>query len=209
MRALFAVALLSCALGACGEEPRSAGRAASPDDLPAAAGGAASSAKPPEVGSIYAAPQGRELTLTPPSTWIAQTPNVAMKRAQYLVPRAEGDPEDGDVSVSYAGQQGMGPTSTNLLRWARQFAHEGDPLAALTQSQRRVGALAVTECSISGRYVAEVPPGSGNKVDKPQWSLMGAIVESDHGPYYIRMLGPERTVAAHAAEFREFVSTLK
>ena len=51
--------------------------------------------------------------------------------------------------------------------------------------------------------------GSGQRYHESGGKLMGAILESDHGPYYLKLVGPKATVEAHAAAFRAFVSSAK
>ncbi len=205
---------LALTLAGCGDEPTTPTRAVAPADNGADTPSASTSAtaKPTApVQSPFEADAKVELVFAPPAAWTVESPTGAVRKAQYRVARVDGDTDDADVSVFFSGPQGMGPIEANLMRWAKQFevAPGANAMDALTQSQRRVGAFDVTECEISGHYVAEVPPGSGNKQDKPGWRLMGAIVAAPSGPYYIRMLGPQNTVAAHAAEFRAFISGLK
>jgi hypothetical protein len=75
-------------------------------------------------------------------------------------------------------------------------------------SERRVLGMPVHEVALEGTYVAETSPGSGVRVREPGWRLLAAIVESDHGPYYAKLVGPGATVEAHAAGFRAFLSEI-
>jgi hypothetical protein len=135
----------------------------------------------------------------------------ALRKAHYVLPRAPGDEHDAEVIVFYFGKQGAGTTETNLARWAGLFeAPDGAaPMDALKQSSRKVGEMEVTEAEIEGTYSAESSPGAGDEVVRPGWKLMGAIVASPYGPYYVRALGPKATIDANAAEVRAFISRLE
>jgi hypothetical protein len=202
----------SLALAACSpDEPRAPVRAASPEDAePARAEVPAT--KQPDAPAAEAPPAKRgELAFTPAADWIVETPVGAMRKAQYKLPRAEGDAVDAELVVFFNGKLGNGPIEVNLKRWASQFEVEGGGVARekLVSSTRRTDAASVTEASIEGTYVAEKTPGSGERYHEPGWKLMGAILESEAGPYYVRLVGPKATVDAHAAAFREFVSSAR
>jgi hypothetical protein len=62
--------------------------------------------------------------------------------------------------------------------------------------------------SVSGRYVAPAMPG-GPPTDKPDQSLVAAIVPSPQGPYYFRLVGSKAVVAAQEGAFRGALGSLK
>lgn len=161
----------------------------------------------PEPGSEPARP-GNPLTFTPRAGWIAETPSSSMRVAQYRVPGEAGAAE---LAVFYFGPEQGGSLEANLERWAGQFEQPdgGDSLARAVLSERRVLGMPVHEVSLSGTYVAETSPGSGERVREPGWRLLAAILESDHGPYYAKLVGPEATVAAHESAFRAFISEVR
>ncbi len=154
---------------------------------------------------------GAPLVFEPPQDWIVEQPTSAMRKAQYRLPRAEGDSEDAECVVFFFGDIGGGSVAANIERWASQFEQpDGRPSKeVLEQSERKVAGMPVHEVRLSGTYVAETSPGSGERVNKPGFRMLAAIVQSDHGDYFIKLVGPEKTVEKHAAAFRDFVSRLK
>jgi hypothetical protein len=46
-------------------------------------------------------------------------------------------------------------------------------------------------------------------VNKPGFRMLAAIIESDHGAYYVKLVGPEKTVQEHAAAFRGFIGRVR
>src|SRR3989338_9158151 len=60
------------------------------------------------------------LTWSAPEGWIEETPSSPMRKAQYCLPKVEGDSEDVSVSLFYFPGQG-GSIEDNLNRWYGQF----------------------------------------------------------------------------------------
>jgi len=72
-----------------------------------------------------------------------------------------------------------------------------------------VNGMKTTEVQLSGTYVAETAPGSGEHLRKEDWRMLAAIIEAQEGPYYIKLVGPRATVAHWEASYREFLSAIK
>ncbi len=164
-----------------------------------------------EEGDRTVRAAGAPLVFEPPQDWIVEQPTSGMRKAQYRLPRADGDPEDAECVVYFFGSMGGGDVAANIDRWASQFEQpDGRPSQeVLEQSERKVAGMPVHEVRLSGTYVAETTPGSGVRVNKPGFRLLAAILQSDHGDYFIKLVGPEKTVEKHAAAFRDFVSGVK
>lgn len=154
---------------------------------------------------------GTALAFTTPSGWIAVTPSSSMRKAQYQVPKTEGDAEDAECVVYYFGAGGGGGVEANIERWCSQFEQPDgrESSAVLVRSERKVGGMAVHEAELSGTYVAETAPGSGVHLNKPGFAMRGAIIESDHGAYYAKLVGPAATVAKQADAFRGLVDSAR
>jgi hypothetical protein len=222
----IAIACALVALAACERAPQAPGEAAAaqrgePDggprrvEAPAPGAATATPSRPgaePEAAAGLAEPKAAtELVFRPPETRVAVALASDKQKARYVLPRAAGDDADAELFVFYFGKGGAGPAQANLARWAGFFQVEGGPpaLESLKQSTRKVGAMEVIEGEIEGTYRGESSPGAGDQVVRPDWKLLGAIVQSPFGPYYLRVLGPRRTVEAHAAEVRDFISRLE
>lgn len=204
------LALLLFLLPACSSER---GPEQAPEERPTAperAGAAATERPSPPTPGDEPARAGRPLAFSPPAGWVVDEPANAMRAAQYTLPGADGA-GDAELVVFYFGPDSGGSVEANLTRWAGQFEQPdgGDSMERLARSERRVLGMPVHEVSLSGTFVAETTPGSGVRVNHPDWRLLAAIVESDHGPYYLKLVGPEATVDAHEAAFRTFVTEIR
>lgn len=173
-------------------------------DSPPAQAGAGVEGKAPAAPARAA---GTPLVFEPAPDWVVETPTSQMRRAQYRLPRSAGDAEDGECVVYFFGEMGGGGVEANLARWASQFEQPDgrDSMAVLVRSERQVAGMPVHEAQLAGTYVAETMPGSGERVNKPGFALRVAIIESDHGSYYVKLVGPAATVARHDGAFRDFI----
>lgn len=172
-------------LAGCGSTPEQA----KPTPAPAAE----------EIPQPSSKPQVR---FTTPAGWTAQPPSSTMRAAQYTVPAAEGDASEATVVVYWFEGSG-GSVEANFKRWAGQFAPEGggDPVTAATYEEIALDLGKADLMDLSGRFVAETAPGSGERVDHAGYRMLGAVLQIGDGPYFVKMVGPAATVAAQRDAF--------
>jgi len=162
--------------------------------------------------SLVAAVQntGGQLTFTAPPSWQPRPAASSMRVAEFVIPRAAGDPEDAELIVYYFGAQGGGGAQANIDRWIGQMQRPGGESAkdgAKTES-RTINGLNVSSVDVSGTYVAEVRPGASEHFNKPDFRLLAAVVDTPRGPYYVKLTGPSRTVAAARPAYDAFLGSL-
>ena len=153
---------------------------------------------------------GTPLTFPTPEGWMSETPANAMRKAQFGLPRAESDDQDASVIVFFFGSAG-GSLQMNMQRWASQFEQPdgGVPMDRMTHTQRTVNGMPVAEFELAGTYVAETFPGSGERVHHEGWRMLASVIESDHGPYYVKLVGPAATTSRWEASYRAFVGGVR
>ena len=134
-----------------------------------------------------------------------------MRVAQYRLPRAEGDTENGSVVLYYFGQGQGGSTTANIERWVGQIkqADGGSSKAIAKEDRFEVNGLKVTTVDVGGTYAGETAPGSGTFENKPGYRLLAAVVETPNGSYFVKLLGPEKTVARWNESFLGFVKSFE
>lgn len=149
------------------------------------------------------------LKFTVPPGWIEEERSSAMRVAQYKLPRAEGDTENGSVVLYYFGPGQGGSTAANIERWVSQMkqADGGSSKAAAKEDRFEVNGLKVATVDVAGTYVAETTPGSGTFENKPGYRLQAAVVETPNGPYFLKLVGPEKTVARWNESFLAFLKS--
>jgi hypothetical protein len=143
-----------------------------------------------------------------PKEWTTQPSSSSMRVAQYALPRAAGDAEDAELIVYYFGGAG-GSVDANLDRWLGQMEQpDGRPSKAVAKtSSLQANGLKITVLDVSGRYVAEMTPGSPQRHNKPGFRMKAAVIETAKGPYFVKLTGPAKTVAQWDASFAGFLKS--
>ncbi len=145
---------------------------------------------------------------TIPSEWMEQTPTSSMRKAQYALPKAEGDPEDGELAVFYFGLGQGGSVEANIDRWIGQISQPDGSSSKdkAKTSKKEVSGMTVTLVDVSGTYAAGMmsaaPP-------RPGYRMLAAVVETAEGPFFFKLTGPEKTIQKWAQSFDQFIDGLK
>ena len=75
--------------------------------------------------------------------------------------------------------------------------------------------LRLTIADMRGTYIASVRPGATERHHRPEHRMIAAVIEDDGdddgdgGPWYLRVLGPEATVAKWETSVEAFLSSLE
>jgi hypothetical protein len=155
--------------------------------------------------------QKSSLKFTVPTGWIEEERTSSMRVAQYKLTRAEGDTENGSVVLYYFGQGQGGSTAANIERWVGQMKQaDGRSSTEVAKEERfDVNGLKVATVDVAGTYVAETAPGSGTFENKPGYRMLAAVVETPNGPYFLKLVGPEKTVARWNESFFGFLKSFE
>jgi len=154
--------------------------------------------------------QKSELKFKVPAGWVEEERTSSMRVAQYKLPRAPGDTEDASLVLYYFGPGQGGSTAANIDRWIGQMKQEDGGAAKGAKDEHLVAnGLKVTMVDASGTYVAETAPGSGTFNNKPAYRLRAAVVETPNGSYFVKLVGPEKTVAQWNDSFLSYVNSLE
>jgi hypothetical protein len=154
--------------------------------------------------------QKSELKFTVPTGWVAEERTSSMRVAQYKLPRAATDTEDASLVLYYFGQNQGGSTAANIERWASQIKQaDGSAPKDVREERLEVNGLKVTTVDLSGTYVAETAPGSGSFLNQPGYRLRAAIVETPNGPYFVKLVGPEKTVTHWNEAFLSYIKSFE
>ena len=146
-----------------------------------------------------------------PPTWEQVPVRSSLRAAQFRLPRAEGDAEDGELAVFAAGVGGG--VEMNIARWRGQFSTPDDqplPDEAVVRETMQVGDLKITFVDIAGRFNAGMSmPGASAPAAKDDYRMFGAIVETPGAPWFFKAVGPRATMAQHRDKFVEFLRSMK
>jgi hypothetical protein len=159
---------------------------------------------------VLAVSQKSELKFTVPAGWVEETRTSSMRVAQYKLPKAASDTEDASLVVYYFGQGQGGSTAANVERWVGQMKQaDGSAAKDAKQEQFETNGLKVTTVDASGTYVAETAPGSGIFHNNAGYRLRAAVVETPNGSYFVKLVGPEKTVAQWNESFLSYLKSFQ
>jgi hypothetical protein len=149
-----------------------------------------------------------ELRLKAPDGWTSERPSSSMRVAQYQLPAAEGDAEAASLVVYYFGAGQGGSTSANIDRWIGQMQPPGGGSSkdnAKTETTT-VNGLGVTLLDVSGTYTGG-DMGGGSGASKPNFRMRAAVIDTPKGAYFVKLVGPAKTVDRWDQSFREFINS--
>lgn len=152
---------------------------------------------------------GAKLTIAVPKSWIRKPPRMGLIEHEFAVPAAEGDADDGRVTIMAAG----GSVDANIQRWIGQYTQpDGSATADKTKIEHKaIAGRKVHLVDISGTYRESMggPFAGGQVVERPGYRMLAAIVETAQGKYFIKFYGPRKTVTGQANAFRAMIEGLK
>src|SRR5215813_12786354 len=146
-----------------------------------------------------------------PAGWVAKKPSSSMRVADFTLPKVAGDPEDATTTIYFFGAQQGGSVQANMERWIGQMKQpDGRPSKDVAKSSNLTAhGLKVSIVDVSGTYVAETAPGSGQNFNKPGFRQIAAVVETPGGNYYVKLTGPAKTVAKWEQSYFDLLKTLR
>ena len=143
----------------------------------------------------------------PPAGWTEETPASSMRRAQYRIPGPGGP---GELVVFYFGPRQGGDAKANAARWAAQFHRpDGGPVGDAAKIREvKIGDIPVTLVEVAGTYVGGMGSGPSGP-EKPNYMLLGAIVQGPDANWFFRATGPRATLEAQRPAFDDLIRSIK
>jgi hypothetical protein len=143
------------------------------------------------------------ITMDVPDGWAYSAPTSNMRLGQWKA-------GDAEMVLYYFGGDGQGGTADqNVARWVDQWQNDKGEKARAKIDKKTVGAVTVTRVEVAGRYVAAVRPGAEEKFDKPKHAMLAAVIDSPGGPHFIKLIGPEKTIAKETKAFDRMIASIK
>jgi hypothetical protein len=171
------------------------------------------------AGALRAADEGEtmklgedgKITTVAPKDWKSKKPSINFIQYEFLIPKAEGDENDGRATVMGAG----GSIEQNIERWVAQFQDDaGKPLGKdKTKIEKtKISGLEVHVVDLNGTYkdTAGGPFAGGKTTLRENYRMLGVIiVGGDQGNYFINAYGPKKTMDANHKAFMTMVEGIK
>lgn len=155
---------------------------------------AASPGMPPPTSSVPG-----DLSFKTPDGWTAEQPSSSMRVAQYKLP---GEAGDASLVVFYFGQGQGGKIEDNFERWVGQMQQTRDK--AKTENLT-VNGMPVTLLDVTGTYSGDTM--GGTSAPQPNSRMRAGVIETAKGNYFIKLVGPEKTITRWDDAFMAFVKS--
>jgi hypothetical protein len=137
-----------------------------------------------------------------PAAWAREQPSSGMRLAQARIPGPAGPAE---LAIFYFGAGGGGTADANIERWIGQIDR---PAAPPKRGAFTTHGLGVSWVEVAGTMKASTV-GMGPAAAQPGSRLLGAVVEGPGGPWFVKAVGPDATVAAARPAFLELLHGLR
>jgi hypothetical protein len=148
------------------------------------------------------------LTFQAPAAWKSSPPSSQMRRAELKVAPVEGDKEPAELVV-FAFPGGAGSVEANVKRWQSQFKDADGNSPPIDSKVIKGKNVEVTRVEIAGHYYPSQFPGRPREPDRPNYRLLGAIVQAGGTGYFLKMTGPDKTMQAVRPEFDQLVASIE
>jgi hypothetical protein len=142
-----------------------------------------------------------------PDHWKAGKPTSEMQRAVLTIPKVEGDPENATLTIYFFGPGGGGGVDANIKRWKEMFKAPAGEKAKVENI--KAGDVEITMVDVQGTHLFKARPIDTKVTEKPDFRMVGVVFASKNGPYYMRFVGPAKTMEKNMDAFREWLKNFK
>jgi hypothetical protein len=149
------------------------------------------------------------LRFSVPKGWQRMRPSSLLFAAQFRIPRARHDKEDGELVLFQFEDEKGGPVSDIVERWYAQFSQPDGRASkeAAVVTTRAVNRLTVKTIDLSGSYRPQMGPME--HVSKAGYRLLAAVVDGDGERWYWRAVGPAKTIEDAQKGFDTLIDSLE
>lgn len=147
---------------------------------------------------------GGALTLEAPKSWEKKKPRFNIIEYEFSAKGPDEESAAARITIMGAG----GSLKANVDRWKSQFRQ----VTSAKQTESKIGGQTVHLIDIKGVYRdrAGGPFSGGKEKLLPDYRMLGAIVVTDgKGQYFIKIIGPEKTLAKQDKELEAALKTMK
>ena len=148
-----------------------------------------------------------------PEGWKAQEIQSRNRVYHFVLPKSKGDKYDAELIVFFFGPGGGGGVKANIDRWKGMIAPpEGKKIDDVSKTEQlKIGDVKATVVDATGTYTHKMRPFDPNEKGEKRenYRLIGVVFESPNGPYFVRLVGPAKTVEANKKGFDEWLKNFK
>jgi hypothetical protein len=143
-----------------------------------------------------------------PEGWKRVETASSMRVAQVAIAPVKGDTAAAEMVFFHFPGTG-GSAAANIQRWQGFYkGPKGEPGESIAKTDTMmVGLLSVVTTDVSGTQLASASMGMGAEVDLPNYRMIASVIETPSGNWFIKVTGPQKTMAANEAKIRAFLKT--
>ncbi len=140
-----------------------------------------------------------------PADWKWVEVTSPMRKAQLSVPGKDGA-KPAELTFFYFGEGGAGGVDANVKRWLGQFqTKEGASTEKSDKVEKEtLGGVKVIFVSTEGTFSGGMPGAPAKPMEN--FALLGAILDHEAGPVFVKMTGPVETVRGAGKQFHAFIA---
>ena len=143
-----------------------------------------------------------------PAAWTPVPTASQMRKAQLKVEPVSGDDFPAELVV-FAFPGGAGTVEANIQRWQSQFRGPDGKPPRIENRVVKGKNVDVTRVETAGHYIPSRFPGLPPEPERDDARLFGAIVMTPRVSYFLKMVGPDKTMNALRSDFDELVSSIE
>jgi hypothetical protein len=137
-------------------------------------------------------------TYRAPASWTAEAPTSSMRAAQWSLPA-----EPGGAAGQMVVFRGIGGSvAQNVERWEKEFGGAKAKTSVATS-----GEVTVTRVDVEGTFSGGMGPRDAGP--REAWRLLGAVVETPQGTFFVKGTGPAAVMAREEAAFDAFLASIR
>lgn len=146
-----------------------------------------------------------------PADWKAVDAARQFRFKEFVVPGEGGAKSNAELIVFFFGAGSGGGIDENLKRWKGMFeAPDGKKIDDVAKVEKlMIGTVKATYLDVSGTYLYKPFPMAPQAERRPDHRMIAVVFESPNGPYFFRLVGPEKTVTANKAKFDDWLKNFK
>lgn len=147
---------------------------------------------------------GGALTMNAPKSWKKKEPRFRIIQYEFAIASSDGKAAPARVTIMGAG----GSIKANIDRWKAQFAK----LSRSGESAFKVGKVDVTLIDLEGTFRERSggPFSGAPEKLRTDYRMLGAIIVTPNkGQYFIKITGPQATLAKQDEALKTMLKTMK
>ena len=147
-----------------------------------------------------------------PADWKQEEVTSKFRTHHFRIPHVPDDKTDAEMMIFFFGAGSGGSADANVKRWKGMFIPpEGKKIDDVAKVENfKVGDVNVTYLDVQGTYRFKERPDPRSKEElRPDQRMLGVVFESPKGPYFIRLVGPAKTVTHNKKAFEDWVKGFK